>query len=149
VPSFDAGEAPRRSASLLGDTSGEGHLKAGVVVCTGRVSSGSGFGGGDFRNAVFSRVGRLEGRASIAPCGSRNGFHLCICWRLYRFYLFPKARVLKVKQLFWVGAAFVAGVFVVDGLLIAGGLIWLLLGSTVFAFIVVQSVGRWVAKRDA
>jgi hypothetical protein len=31
----------------------------------------------------------------------------------------------------------------------AGGLIWLLPGLTVFAFIVVQSVGRWVAARDA
>jgi hypothetical protein len=65
------------------------------------------------------------------------------------FYLFPKARILKVRQLFWVGAAFVAVVFVVDNLLAAGGLTCLLLGLTVFAFIVVQSVGRWVAGRDA
>jgi hypothetical protein len=65
------------------------------------------------------------------------------------FYLFPKARILKVKRLFWVGAAFVAVVFVVDRLLLAGGLILLVLGLIVFAFIVVQSVGRWVAVRDA
>jgi hypothetical protein len=65
------------------------------------------------------------------------------------FYLFPKPRVLKVKQLFWVGAAFVAVVFVVDNTLAAGGLTYLLLGLTGLAFIVVQSVGRLVAGRDA
>jgi hypothetical protein len=65
------------------------------------------------------------------------------------FYLFPKARILKIKQLFWVGAAFVAVVFVVENILVASGLTYLLLGLNVFALIVVQSVGRWVAGRDA
>ena len=78
---------------------------------------------------------------TVSICAFAGGF--------IGFYLFPKGRVLKVKQLFWVGAAFVAVVFVVDALLIAGGRIWLLLGLTVFAFIVVQSVGRWVAAREA
>jgi hypothetical protein len=78
---------------------------------------------------------------TVSICAFAGGF--------IGFYLFPKARLLKVKRLFWVGAAFVAGIFVVDELLIAGGLVWRLLGSTVFAFIVVQSVGRWVATRDA
>jgi hypothetical protein len=78
---------------------------------------------------------------TVSICASAGGF--------IGFYLFPKARVLRVKQLFWVGAAFVAVVFVVDGLLTAGGLIWRLPGLTVFAFIVVQSVGRWVAAPDA
>ena len=78
---------------------------------------------------------------TVSICAFAGGF--------IGFCLFPEGRLLKVKQLFWVGAAFVAVVFVVDGLLIAGGRIWLLLGLTVFAFIVVQSVGRWVAAREA
>jgi hypothetical protein len=78
---------------------------------------------------------------TVSICALTGGF--------IGFYLFPKARTLKVRHLFWVGAAFVAVVFVVEDLLLAGGLIWLLLGLTVFAFIVVQSVGRWVTVRDA
>jgi hypothetical protein len=77
----------------------------------------------------------------VSVCALTGGF--------IGFYLFPKARILKVGQLFWVGAAFVAGVFVVDNILATGGLTYLFLGLTVFAFIVVQSVGRWVAGRDA
>jgi hypothetical protein len=65
------------------------------------------------------------------------------------FYYFPKARLLGVRQLFWVGAAFVAVVFVVDNLLAAGGLTSLLLGLIAFAIVVVQSIGRWVSSRDA
>jgi hypothetical protein len=83
----------------------------------------------------------LVAAVTVSTCAFAGGF--------IGFYLFPKARVLKVKPLFWVGAAFVAVAFGVEGMLIAAGLIWQLLGLTLFAFIVVQSVGRWVAARDA
>jgi hypothetical protein len=64
-------------------------------------------------------------------------------------YHFPKERKLEVPQIFWIGGSFVAVVFVVDNLLAAGGLIVLFLGLTALAFIAIQSVGRWIAKRDA
>ena len=47
----------------------------------------------------------FEEVVTVSICAFAGGF--------IGFYLFPKGRVLKVKQLFWVGAAFVAVVFVV------------------------------------
>jgi hypothetical protein len=64
------------------------------------------------------------------------------------FYFFPKDRYLSIRQLFWTGASFVAVAFVVGNLLAGGGLSGLLLGLVAIAFIVVQSVGRWIARRD-
>jgi len=65
------------------------------------------------------------------------------------FYFLPKNREFNVRQLFWIGASFVAVAFVTSDLLAGGGLAGLLLGLTVIALIVVQSVGRWIARRGA
>jgi hypothetical protein len=65
------------------------------------------------------------------------------------FYCLPSDRHLSIRQLFWTGASFVAVAFVIRNLLAGGGLSGLLLGLVAIAFIVVQSIGRWIARRHA
>jgi hypothetical protein len=65
------------------------------------------------------------------------------------FRLYPRSRLLAIRQLLYCGLAFIVAAYAAATFLAPTGLAGILLALLLIAFLVIAAAGRWMAPRGA